>query len=196
MERDSLACGLGQGAFCPATGRAFIARPFESPSFRQKNGARVERDSFSPADSVRARSAQPLAGHSLRANPHLSVKKTEHGWRGIRSRLRARSGRVLPSHWQGIHYAPVRIPISPSKKTEHGWRGIRSRLRARSGHVLPSHWQGIHCAPVRIPISPSKKRSTMCSVDGEMGIRTPEGLMTLTRFPVVRLRPTRPSLHM
>ena len=171
---------------------------FEFLTLRQKNGARVERDSFSPEGSVRARSAQPLAGHSLRArsNPHLSVKKNgarvERDSFSPAGSVRARSAQPLAGH-------SLRARSNPHlsvKKTEHGWRGIRSRLRARSGRVLPSHWQGIHYAPVRIPISPSKKRSTMCSVDGEMGIRTPEGLMTLTRFPVVRLRPTRPSLHM
>ena len=32
-------------------------------------------------------------------------------------------------------------------------------------------------------------------VGGEEGIRTLETLLTPTRFPIVRLRPTQPSLH-
>ena len=54
--------------------------PFKSKQKSTSQKCSPNRDSFSPAGSVRARSAQPLAGHSLRArsNPHLSVKKTEH----------------------------------------------------------------------------------------------------------------------
>ncbi len=45
--------------------------------------------------------------------------------------------------------------------------------------------------------SPPPKKATLLGglCGGEKGIRTLETVLGFTRFPVVRLRPTRPSLH-
>ena len=55
---------------------------------------------------------------------------------------------------------------------------------------------------VRIPHEPSSiknKRAYLILIrshfGGERGIRTPERVLAVTRFPVVRLRPAQPSLH-
>jgi len=45
--------------------------------------------------------------------------------RGIRSRLRARSGRALNAHWAFIHHAPVRTPPSAPKQKRHPNLGCR-----------------------------------------------------------------------
>ena len=46
-------------------------------------------------------------------------------------------------------------------------------------------------------LSATQKKHRYCgaSCGGEKGIRTLETVLGFTRFPVVRLRPTRPSLH-
>ena len=92
-----------------------------------------------------------------------------------------------------------------------GETGIRSRSRGvafalakaplpRSGSALTA--TGSHSLPTRSHphrSNPSTKKSTALAVlffvGGEMGIRTPERLTTVTRFPVARLRPAQPSLR-
>lgn len=70
-----------------------------------------------------------------------------------------------------------------------GERGI-NRALLRSHSLEPP---GFEC-----PTPAAKQKSTLSGVfcfGGERGIRTLGALIMLTHFPGVRLRPTRPSLH-
>ena len=127
----------------------------------------------------------------------------------VRSMGRGFYPRRLRRPFRSSPRAAFRIPAFPPRVMRSVWRGFFRRWRSyrlaslvahvgendRSGRFLP-----LRSLLVRTPrLSAAKKilqGKMPCNIfGGKAGIRTPERVSAVTRFPVVRLRPTQPPFR-
>ena len=81
------------------------------------------------------------------------------------------------------------------RKAHFTRRSLISRPKDTSRSAPAEHLVLLRITAVYCCIITKGRRATSFCYGGKTGIRTLEAVLALTRFPVVRLRPTQPSFH-